>query len=193
MDKPVKLNLGCGHRKIYGYINVDCRDEVEPDLQDNIFELNKIKNNSISVIYNSHVIEHCPRHKIQSVLQRWYDVLIPGGIIKIATPDIEKACAYYLLCKDLRQLYSTFWGDQQFTENNHLHGFDEKTLTEDLEKIGFVNVKKWDWQEDKDTFFIDDYSKAYLGTQLRSYSHGKAKIEGIHFSLNMCGEKSKNA
>ena len=32
-DKPVKLNLGCGHRKLDGWVNIDNREEVKPDLE----------------------------------------------------------------------------------------------------------------------------------------------------------------
>ena len=32
MSKKIKLNLGCYDRKIYGFVNVDVREDVEPDV-----------------------------------------------------------------------------------------------------------------------------------------------------------------
>ena len=31
-NKKIKLNLGCGDRKMHGFINVDARDDVNPDV-----------------------------------------------------------------------------------------------------------------------------------------------------------------
>mgnify|MGYP001339803183 CR=1 FL=1 len=30
--QPVKLNLGCGDRKMYGFVNVDLREDLNPDV-----------------------------------------------------------------------------------------------------------------------------------------------------------------
>ena len=47
----MKLNLGCYDRKIHGFINVDIRSEVNPDLVDDAFSLTKIENDSVDLIY----------------------------------------------------------------------------------------------------------------------------------------------
>ena len=45
-----------------------------------------------------------------------------------------------------------------------IHGFinvSAETLRSDLLKVGFQNVKIYDWRE-TEHFFVDDYSQAYL-------------------------------
>ena len=35
----IKLNLGCGNRKMYGFVNVDARQEVNPDIIYNVAKI----------------------------------------------------------------------------------------------------------------------------------------------------------
>ena len=55
----VKLNLGCGSKKLEGYINIDKYDTYKPDI---IHDLEKFpypfEDNSINEILLSHVLEH---------------------------------------------------------------------------------------------------------------------------------------
>ena len=50
----MKLNLGCYDRKIDGFINVDIREDVEPDVPDDVFKLEKFEKNSADLIYACH-------------------------------------------------------------------------------------------------------------------------------------------
>ena len=70
----MKLHLGCGTKKIKGYVNVDIREEVQPDLVDDISILSSVDNDSVSLIYVCHVLEHFGRHQYKKVIKRWYDV-----------------------------------------------------------------------------------------------------------------------
>jgi len=155
-----KLHLGCFNKKIHGYINVDIRPDVNPDVVDDIFKLEKFDNNSCDVIYACHVLEHLDKKQSKQALQKWYDVLSVGGIVRIAVPDIEKACAHYLYYRDLKFLYSTFWGSQRHEFDYHKHGWTFDTLKEDLENVGFKNITRYDWKN-TEHFYIDDYSQAY--------------------------------
>ena len=91
----MKLHLGCGEKKIKGFINVDIREDVHPDLIDDVCTLLTIKDNSIDLIYACHVLEHLGRHEYMKVLERWYNVLTKGGVLRIAVPDFEKVVNYY--------------------------------------------------------------------------------------------------
>ena len=75
----MKLHLGCGLKKIEGYVNIDIRPDVNPDIIDDIYKLNKIPNNSVDVIYACHVLEHFGRHEYLNVLKRWFEILKEGG------------------------------------------------------------------------------------------------------------------
>ena len=85
----MKLHLGCYGKKIPDFVNVDIRPEVNPDLLDDAFKLEKVKNGSVDLIYASHVLEHGDFNETEMALQRWSDVLKSGGKIRLAVPDME--------------------------------------------------------------------------------------------------------
>ena len=68
--KQIKLNLGCYDRKIPGFVNVDIREDVGPELLDDVFKLEKVKNNSVDLIYACHVLEHADYKESEAALKR---------------------------------------------------------------------------------------------------------------------------
>lgn len=157
----MKLHLGCGAAHIDGYINIDIRYLPNVDKVDNIRFLRSYQENSIEVIYASHVLEHFSRWDYKSVLQRWYALLKPNGILRLAVPDFEAICKYYRKTKDLRAISGMLYGGQDVEENYHNWVWDFETLKKDLEEIGLKDIKRYNWRatEHRD---IDDYSQSYL-------------------------------
>ena len=51
---------------------------------------------SCEVVYHSHVLEHIPRDSAPDFLKECYRVLAPGGILRIAVPDLERICRTYI-------------------------------------------------------------------------------------------------
>lgn len=175
-----KLHLGCGEKKIEGYINIDIRESVKPDIVDDIGKLNNIQNESMELIYACHVLEHFNRITYKNVLKRWYEVLKPNGVLKVSVPDIESVFSEYSKGTPLKKLLGFLYGGQTYPENFHYIGFDFNTLKSDLEEIGFKGIKLWDWKE-TDHNHIDDYSQAYLPHM--------DKENGVLMSLNIMGVK----
>lgn len=157
----MKLNLGCGSKNIDGFINIDARELPGVDVVDDVKSLNKFVDNSISLIYASHILEHITRLEYTNVLSRWYELLEPNGILRIAVPDIEKVFDHYREYKDLRILRGFLWGGQSHGFNYHYCGWDFKTLKEDLTSIGFKDIKLYNWRETEHSH-IDDFSQCYL-------------------------------
>ena len=82
----IKLNLGCGHNKKEGFINIDKMEENEPDL---LFDLECKKpfpfpDNSIDYVYGSHVIEHI--RDIFCLFRELYRICKPGAQLMFITP-----------------------------------------------------------------------------------------------------------
>ncbi len=172
----MKLHLGCAEKHIDGFINIDVRDLPGVDIIDNIITLEKFKESSADLIYVSHVLEHTKRFEYTSVLQRWYDILKEGGVLRIAVPDIEAVFNHYNKHRDFKKLHGFLWGGQTYDQNFHYMGWTFDTLKEDLEKIGFKNIKRYNWQ-DTEHAHIDDFSQCYLPHM--------AKEDGMLMSLNI--------
>ena len=161
MSKKIKLNLGCYDRKIYGFLNVDVRDDVEPDVVDDAFTLTKFDKDSVDLIYACHMLEHGGYKESEQALLRWREVLKVGGVLRLAVPDMEAHFEHYYHHRDLRLLNSAFWGSQRHPYDYHKTGWDFKTLKAELEQIGFTNVRRYDWRK-TEHFYVDDYSQSYL-------------------------------
>lgn len=182
--KPVKLHLGCYQKKIHGYVNIDIRPEVQPDVIDDVFKLEKVEDESADVIYACHVLEHARPEEAQKALKRWYDVLKPSGILRLAVPDLEAVGKYYAKTGNLDELRSFIYGSQKHPYDTHYTGWDFKSLEKQLRGIGFWNVHLYDWRE-TEHFYIDDYSQSYMPKISYKSRRVGDKIEGTLMSLNV--------
>jgi predicted SAM-dependent methyltransferase len=157
----LKLHLGCGTKHIEGYINIDIRYLPKVDEVNNIKFLRNYKDNSVDVIYACHVLEHFSRWDYENVLRRWYDLLKPGGILRVAVPNFQSVCEFYIKTKDLSKVMGILYGGQDYDENYHYVTFDFNTMSTSLQKIGFTKVKEYDWKQTEHSH-VDDFSKAYI-------------------------------
>jgi len=55
-----------------------------------------LPNNSVEVLYTSHMVEHLDHAEVKLFLQEAYRVLAPNGIIRIAVPDLKKLVDRYI-------------------------------------------------------------------------------------------------
>jgi len=157
----MKLHIGCGSKIINGFINVDVRKLDGVDLVCDIQNLDIFKENGVDIIYCSHVLEHLSRHEYKTVLKNWYEILQPGGILRLAIPDIEAVFEHYHQYKNLEILRGFLWGGQTYPENYHYCGWDFKTIEKDLEHVGFKNIVRYDWRKTEHSN-VDDFSQCYL-------------------------------
>jgi hypothetical protein len=71
----MKINLGSGHKKQKGYINVDINPNVKPDVESDNFEyLKTLKNDIVSKVYSSHYLEHIEPQLYIPFLEELYRV-----------------------------------------------------------------------------------------------------------------------
>ena len=181
----IQLNLGCGSKKLPGFTNIDIRPEVKPDIVDDITKLAKIEDGSVDLIYTCHVIEHIAFNDLREVLMRWYDILKPGGTLRISVPDMDAVFAHYFYWKDLKLLRGFLWGGQDYENNFHLSGWDFETMQEMLEDCFFDNVKRWYWEDTEPHNYIDDYSQAYWPNKQIDYRKPHMFSENKLMSLNI--------
>ena len=163
----IKLNLGCGDRKLHDFVNVDARDDLDPDVVWDVTRIHE-KFYDVDLIYACHVLEHFPTQPFEyqprtwkDVLESWYTALREGGVLRLSVPDIKAACEYYILTNDFEAVRAFFYGGQKYDFDFHYHGWSHDTLEKALLEIGFKEVRLYDWRK-TEHFYVDDYSQAYL-------------------------------
>ena len=143
----LKLNLGCGLDKRSGYVNIDVREDVKPDLAINLEEelLKRFQDESVEEILAKDFIEHLSWRVVEPFLRDCFRVLKKGGKMFIQTPDLEAIFNTTIRNPNYRfgELEGfkaiSFWvyGAQDYKENLHKCGFTIPTLKKLLESIGF--------------------------------------------------------
>lgn len=159
----MKLHLGCGPRCIPGFVHIDAQPAPHVDIVGPVERL-PMGDNSVSLIYASHVLEHFGRNEYKAVLKEWFRVLKPGGILRLSVPDFAACAAIYYesgLADGLSGLVGLIVGGQRNEHDFHKMIFDEDFLCRELLDTGFRIVRRWDWRETEHVG-IDDFSQAYI-------------------------------
>jgi len=158
-----KINMGCGWRNFgYDWVHIDGGDYSHLDY--NSIEVLDFLDDTVDLIYASHVIEYFDRYEVEGVLREWYRALKRGGVLRIAVPNFEVLSSLYSsgtinIDKVLGPLYGRMPMDPSIIY--HKTTYDFKSLKEILESCKFTNVQHYDWRETEHAQF-DDHSQAYI-------------------------------
>ncbi len=92
------LNLGCGSlfSKDPQWINIDFDSVRKGVISHNLLKGIPLSDNSVDVVYHSHLLEHFSRSDGAHFIKECFRVLKRGGIIRIVVPDLENICRTYL-------------------------------------------------------------------------------------------------
>ena len=89
----IYLHLGCGDRKFDGFVNIDAMPGA--DMQLDLTQPLPWQQGSVSGIYSEHFIEHITQAQAIRLLHECRRILQPGGVVRIATPDLAQVVADY--------------------------------------------------------------------------------------------------
>ncbi|WP_222117046.1 class I SAM-dependent methyltransferase [Campylobacter coli] len=178
----IQLNLGCWHRNIPGFINIDLCDMPHIHYKTSIDKLDMFENESVDLIYSSHSLEYFDRFQVIDVLREWKRVLKQGGRVRLAVPDFDQLIKVYCQTNDINKILGPLYGRMEIDTKNgkkclyHKTVYNFQSLSEILINNGFNNIRRYDWRNTihKD---YDDHSQAY-------YPH-MDKENGILISLNV--------
>jgi glycosyltransferase involved in cell wall biosynthesis len=141
-NKSIKLNVGCGYLGLqhHGFVGIDDKIQTADlvgDIMDIDFDLN-----SIEEIYCGHFINHLPLEKAKLVINRFYDILKPGGFIALEQPNMEEISKEYSNGNRKMELLNNLFepmqlGDKVYTAQS---AWDANTLGEQLVLAGFSNI-----------------------------------------------------
>lgn len=149
----VRLNLGCGNKRLPGYINVDITDErlgIKPDTHSDVRKLDRFVDNSVDEILSVHRVQYFWRGEVLDILREWVRTLKPGGKLIIECPNLLTACIEFV--NDPEQGVSdgpegqrTMWvlyGDPRWQDPTTAHrwGYTPQSLAKLMGQAGLVNV-----------------------------------------------------
>ena len=183
MPELLKLHVGCGKRFIPGFVHIDQVRFPHVDHVQDIRRLPNFADRTASLIYACQVIEYFDREEVIDVLTDWRRVLAPGGILRLSVPNFAVICKLYQSGLPLEKLLGTLYGriaDGKDGFVYHRTTYDEPSLRELLDRLGFREIVLWDWRETEHAD-VDDFSQAY-------YPH-MDKENGLLFNLNMQAKK----
>lgn len=95
-DRKVKLNIGCGIRKKDGWQNIDIDASVKPDLVWDIRNGLPYKNDTVTEIFASHVLEHLTQDELVLLMREIWRVCQKGTKITIIAPYWNHVSAFDL-------------------------------------------------------------------------------------------------
>ncbi len=128
-NKRVYLNIGCGEKKIPGFVNIDL--EPGADIQLDVRGGLPFPDSSVDGVFSEHFIEHISQAEGVNFFRECRRVLKPGGRVRIATPDLE-----YIIKRYLREDWKS--GSEMFN-----HGMDYVQNT--CEQLNLV-MRSWGHQ-----------------------------------------------
>ena len=177
-EPPLRLHIGCNERDFgAGWVHVD--KARFPHVAHHDVKRLPFANESVSLIYASHLFSYFDRDEAAEVLTEWWRVLKRGGTLRLAVPDYEAVARLYVRHADdpsaveakglepvtLDTFVSMIFGKWRVGAGSqeviyHRTAYDEASLRTLLLRNGFQDVRRWRWQE-VDHGHFDDYSQAY--------------------------------
>ncbi|NJO20530.1 MAG: methyltransferase domain-containing protein [Spirulinaceae cyanobacterium RM2_2_10] len=106
------INLGCGGCYHPDWTNVDCQVTGPGVIAYDLTQGIPFPDESFSVAYHSHLLEHLPKSAAEPFLRECYRVLQPSGTLRVAVPDLEQIARLYLTA-----LEKASQGDPEWSAN----------------------------------------------------------------------------
>jgi len=155
--KFLKLHLGPGKKNyMEGWVNIDANIFTgKSDLWLNLIYPLPFNTSSVDYCYSHHMVEHLP--DLKSHFNDIFKILKPGGIYRFGGPNGDEAIKKFLdndykwfsnnedgtTFPDNRKSIGGRFENFIFCRNEHLTILTFSYLSEILDEIGFINIKKY--------------------------------------------------
>jgi len=168
-SSEVNLHLGCGLINHPKFINIDGMPYPHVHYVRAIDDLSPFKDESISLIYACHCLEHFSHIEVPVVISKWIKKLKPGGILRLSVPDFDKLVDIYLENhKDVDLILSSLMGGQGDKFDFHKVAFNSESLKKLLLNAGFHEVREWH-PSDCTLSNFDDWSSRPISIYGKNY------------------------
>lgn len=137
----LRVNLGCGHIPLPGYINVDMRALPGVDIVAEAGNL-PLEPGTLRELRSAHLLEHFPQEELRRrLLPYWFSLLAPGGRFTAIVPDGE-AMVGHLAAGDYKfeQFREVLFGAQDYAGDFHFNLFEPASIQALLHEAGFADI-----------------------------------------------------
>ena len=141
------FRLGVISPEQYAFIQAAARHKIE--FGDAIKGLS-FDDNSCSLVYSSHVLEHVDVHNSETFVREIYRILEPGGVFRLALPDLRLRADEYMNSGNADRFVESLFMDcprpkglvsrlklAMFGSRKHLWMYDGPSASQLLERNGF--------------------------------------------------------
>jgi hypothetical protein len=163
-DQALKLHLGCGTKKLSGWVNIDSVVACEPDLIHDITQPLPYGDMQADAILAEDLLEHFDKYERYIVFFEWARVLKVGGEVTLQVPNFKKILLKYF----------------KFGFDNFVDFIFGENLWESRIYIGYFGNHKWGYSDKTLTAFVETF-----GIQVES-------VEKIGLNLRLKGRKAKH-
>lgn len=142
------VNLGSGSKYLDGFVNIDIGPVYKKDVWLDIRNGLPFTDETVDVLYSSHLLEHLFIDELQRVLRECHRVLKPSGAFRILVPSVEKAVQAYVSndrewFADWPRSFESIGGrlcNYLLCDGQHRSMFDFVFMREMLLEAGFASV-----------------------------------------------------
>lgn len=159
----IMLNVGCGTDYKDGWINIDNNSDNNIEKLDLNWDLRNplpFADNSVDYIFNEHFFEHLTVEESRAAMQDFMRTLKPGGVMRIAMPDMEDVVELYLDKNwKKRPIFKnhglTFVQTRAEMVNMSFHWwghkwlYDWEELVRRAHEIGYDKIQRCTWRKSK--------------------------------------------
>lgn len=192
-ESPIYLNIGCGYDAPAGWLNVDAsptariqklpivgpvlsrwsgnsRTFPEAVRYGDLRKPSFLPRDSVEAVFASHVLEHLALGDMRLALRNIFQMLRPGGRLRLIVPDLQERARRYLeqagnpsashdfmrscyLGSEARSRGALGLVKNAFGNAAHLWMWDEPSVRAELEAAGFVGIRKARFGDSGDAMF----------------------------------------
>jgi predicted SAM-dependent methyltransferase len=96
VSEQVKINLGSGHWKFDGWVNVDLDRASLPEVCADLGFALPIQDGVADLMHSEDFIDQLELNQARQFLSECHRILKPGGVLRTLTPDLERLAYLYL-------------------------------------------------------------------------------------------------
>jgi predicted SAM-dependent methyltransferase len=155
-QRPIRrLNWGCGTSPEPGWINSDIKEDPAVDVSCDILDGLPLESDSIDYVVSIHALPELRLPDLVPALMELRRVLVPGGVLRLALPDLDRGIRAYL---DGDRDYFLIPDEDarsagaKFITQMLWYGYSKSLFTHDfvvelLERAGFRDIRRCRYQE----------------------------------------------